>query len=111
MRSHNSEFKDLTKAQVEALQECFDFLRNGYLPIIDFCIDGLWVIKLRHQRKFSMLIVEILRNSYTIKRGGKKIKSVYHGESPERYSCQVDSDLNVRVVTERKGAAQSVISG
>lgn len=106
---HLTEFTDLTRAQVEALLECFDFLRNGYVQIIDFNVDGKWIIKMRHSKNGNFLVVTIKADSYRISKNGKLQKSVMMREGSNRYRLFVNSDMTTGVVrTSRSGDVNSV---
>ena len=106
-----SEFTGLTRCQVEALLECFDFLRNGYVQIIDFNVDGQWIIKMRHTKNGNWLVVTIKTDYYKISKNGKTQKSVMMRESPDRYRLFVNSDMSVGVVRTRPGADAEFIPG
>jgi len=106
-----SEFTGLTRCQVEALLECFDFLRNGYVQIIDFCVENQWIIKMRHAKNGNWMVINIKPNEYRINKNGKCQKSVMLRESPERYSLFVNSDMSVGVVKTKPGAAFKFIPG
>lgn len=106
-----SEFTGLTRLQVEALLECFDFLRNGYLPIIDYNVNGRWIIKMRHKKNGNWLVVTIMTDCYIISKNGKVQKSVMMHEGPERYRLFVNSDMSVGVVRTSPGADAESIPG
>ena len=107
--NRGSEFTGLTRLQVEALLECFDFLRNGYLPVIDYNVNGQWIIKMRHKKNGNWLRVTIMTNCYKISKNGKTQKSVMRCEGPDRYRLFVNSDMSVGVVRTSPGAdAESV---
>lgn len=91
-------FDNLTKAQVEALLECFDFLNNGFVEKATFEVDNLWIIQLQHQRNYCVLRVSIRPDRYWIVSRGKIRKKVMFGESSHRYSLMVNSDRSVGVV-------------
>ena len=71
MIKKDSEFTDLTKAEVEALLECFDFLRNGYVQVINYNVAGVWIIKMKHGRNGAILSINILKSSYVIFKNDK----------------------------------------
>lgn len=104
MNINDSGFTDLTKAQVEALQTCFDFLRNGYLSIMDWNLNGLWVIRLRHKANGHTIAVHIKDNCYTVYKDAKRVKYAAFNESPKRFSLAVDSDMKVRAFLMRSDA-------
>ena len=105
----DSEFTDLTRAQVGALLECFDFVHNGYEPIIDYCSEDKWVIQLRHRRTSKRLGVYIYQNFYYIRRGDKVVKTVTFKPSPERFKAIVNSDMSVGVLKLSGGVSSRVV--
>lgn len=109
--NRGSEFTGLTRLQVEALLECFDFLRNGYLPIIDYNVNGRWIIKMRHKKNGNWLVVTIMTDCYIISKNGKVQKSVMMHEGPDRYRLFVNSDMSVGVVRTSQGADAESIPG
>lgn len=108
---HLSEFTDLTRAQVEALLECFDFLRNGYIQVIDFCVDDAWIIKMRHSKNHRWIVVTIKPDRYKISRDGKVQKSVEVRANSNRYRLFVNSDMTIGVVKLSRGADVNSVSG
>lgn len=111
MNNNDSEFTNLTRAQVGALQECFDFLRNGYLQVIDFNVNGLWIIKMQHQSNHAKLTVTIKPFEYSIKKNGDTVKVVFFRFSHARFALSVDSDLNVTVTKMSRGVNKKLVSG
>lgn len=109
--NRGSEFTGLTRLQVEALLECFDFLRNGYLPVIDYNVNGQWIIKMRHKKNGNWLRVAIMPDCYKISKNGKTQKSVMMHEGPERYRLFVNSDMSVGVVRTSPGADAELVPG
>lgn len=109
--SDSSEFTNLTKAQVEALSQCFDFLLCGYQPIMDWNINGLWVIRLKHRSNGHTIAVHIKECCYTIYKDAKRVKYEAFNASPKRYMLAVDSDMKVRAHLMRSGAAERLVSG
>lgn len=97
MIKRDSEFTDLTKAEVEALLECFDFLRNGYVQVIDYNAAGVWVIKMKHSRNGAMLSICILKSSYTIFKDDKLLKKVDFFSDNNLFGLVVNSDMSVGV--------------
>ena len=104
-------FENLTKCQVEALLECFDFLRNGYRPLIDFYGKSTWIIKLRHCRTYKTIIAHIYHSSYYITTGKNRVKYAAFKDSPERYRVIVNSDLSVGVMKMEPGGSPRFIPG
>ena len=109
--NRGSDFTGLTRLQVEALLECFDFVRNGYVQIIDYNVNGQWIIKMRHKKNGNWLIVTIMTDCYTISINGKTRKSVMIADDLSRYRLIVNSDMSVGVVRTRLGAIAELISG
>lgn len=107
----DSEFTDLTKAQVEALLECFDFLHNGYLPETDFQSDGVQVIKLKHKRNGHRLSIWIKPHTYTVFKDGKLVKLVHFDNHTDKYRLMVNSDMSVGVVRLSVSADARFVSG
>lgn len=109
--NRGSEFTGLTRLQVEALLECFDFLRNGYLPVIDYNVNGQWIIKMRHKKNGNWIVVTIMTDCYRISKNGVRQKSVMMHEGPDRYRLFVNSDMSVGVVRTSPSADSGVIPG
>lgn len=109
--NRGSEFTGLTRLQVEALLECFDFLRNGYVQVIDYNINGRWIIKMRHKKNGNWLVVRIMTDCYIISKNGKEQKSVIMHKGPDRYRLFVNSDMSVGVVRTSPGADAELIPG
>lgn len=105
----DSEFTDLTRCQVEALLECFDFLHNGYEPIIDYSSYDIWVIVLRHKKKSKRISVQIYQNFYVIRRNGEVVKTVSFKPSQDRFKAIVNSDLSIGVVKLSGGVSSRVV--
>ena len=108
---HLSEFTDLTRAQVEALLECFDFLRNGYIQVFDYTFAGSWVIKMKHSRNGNAVVFVIKREGYDIHKNKVLQKSVAMKDNKSRYRLFVNSDMSIGVVrTSHGGDVNSVSS-
>ena len=107
----DSEFTDLTKAQVEALLECFDFLQNGYLPETDYQSHGVWIIKLKHKKNGHRLSIWIRPIDYFIWRDGRPVKRRQFRKDTGRYRLMVNSDMSVGVVRLSVSADARLVSG
>lgn len=107
----DSEFTDLTRAQVEALLECFDFLHNGYLPETDYQSNDVQIIKLRHKRNGRRLSIRIKEDSYKIYRDGKLVKIMLADPHTGKYRLMVNSDMSVGVVRLSVSADARFVSG
>lgn len=109
MITRDSEFTDLTKAEVEALLECFDFLRNGYVQVIDYNSDGVWFIRMKHAKNGARLDVSISRQSYTIFKDGKPVKLVHLYKDHNLYGLVVNSDMSVGVYRQTPRVDQKLV--
>lgn len=105
----DSEFTNLTRCQVGALLECFDFLHNGYEPIIDYSGSEAWVIILRHRRTNKRLAVMIYENFYVVRRDCKDVKTVTFKPSQDRFKAIVNSDMSIGVVKLSGGVSSRVV--
>lgn len=85
-------FTDLTKAQVEALLQCFDFLDNGYHEQSCFEVDDVWIIQMQHSRTLRVIRVFIRPDRYRIVVRGRTKKKVLFASSQYRYRILVNSD-------------------
>lgn len=109
MITRDSEFTDLTKAEVEALLECFDFLRNGYVVVIDFNSGRNWVIKMKHHKNAARLSVWIKKQSYTIFKNGRPVKTVHLYKDHDLYGLVVNSDMSVGVYRQTPRVSQKLV--
>lgn len=107
----DSEFTDLTKAQVEALLECFDFLHNGYLPETDYQSDDVQIIKLKHKKNGHRLSIRIKPECYKIYRDGRLVKTMLANPHAGKYRLVVNSDMTVGVVRLSVSADARFVSG
>ena len=107
--THLEEFTNLTKAEVEALLECFDFLRNGYQQLIDFNRNGLWIIRMKHKKNGCVLTVLIRACEYMILRNGRISKNVAYPSTADRYKLFVNSDMTIGVVRLNSGANETLV--
>ena len=92
------ELTNLTKAQVEALLECFDFMANGYIEQSCFEVGDLWVIQMRHKRTMQVIRMFIHPDSYRLQVKGRTRKKVHFSTTNDRYRIIVNSDASVGVV-------------
>ena len=106
-----SEFTGLTRLQVEALLECFDFLRNGYVQIINFKTDEKWYIKLHHKKNGNWIVISIMTDCYRIDKNGITQKSIMRRAGSDRYRLFVNSDMSVVVVRTSPDADAKFIPG
>lgn len=106
-----SEFTGLTRCQVEALLECFDFLHNGYQDMGTYNFDNVAIYRLRHRRKGTWIKVISRPESYDIYREKELRKSVAVADNYGRYRLFVNSDMSVGVVRTSPGADTEFIPG
>lgn len=109
--NRGSEFTGLTRCQVEALLECFDFLRNGYQDMGTYNFDDVAMYRLRHKRKGTWIRVISRPQSYDIYKEKTLRKSVEVLDDLNRYRLFVNSDMSVGVVRTGPGADVEVIPG
>ena len=99
------ELTNLTKAQVEALLECFDFLLCGYVEKTCGEIGDFWYLCFEHQRTKKRIQVFIHPNSYRISVAGHTRKNITFPECSDRYRIVVNSEKSVGVVKLRARAS------
>lgn len=92
------EYKNLTKTQVEALLECFDFLANGYVEYQFLKLNDVWIIGLEHTRSHKDMKVFIYHDRFRIRVNFVTRKVVERSPSHDRYSIIVNSDASVGVM-------------
>lgn len=96
--NRGSEFTGLTRCQVEALLECFDFLRNGYQDMGTYHLDSVAIYRLRHKRKGTWIKVISRPESYDIYKDKQLRKTEAVKDNLNRYRLFVNSDMSVGVV-------------
>lgn len=103
--------QQLTKAQVDALMECFDFVRNGYDLLAEVDDGSTKVVRLKHNR-FKRTI-EVLMSDwwYIITKNGRQVKAVRYKPNHVRYSIIVNSDTTVTYARNDYYASQKLVSG
>lgn len=104
------DFSNLTRAQVEALLECFDFLNNGYEERSSFEVEDLWVIQVRHKRTYRVIRVFIKPDRYRIAVEGKTKKKVYYPLGSDRFRLVVNSPRDIGVIRLNPGGDQKLVS-
>lgn len=57
-------------------REVHDLVKNGYLFLLDSCVNGVHVIKLKHSRNGRCLVLTCSQYSWNMKEKGKVIKEV-----------------------------------
>ena len=107
--NRGSEFTDLTRCQVEALLECFDFLDNGYQDMGTYNFDDVAIHRLRHKTKGTWIKVISRPESYDVYKERKLRKSVMLVDNMSRYRLFVNSDMSVGVVRTSPGADVGLI--
>lgn len=105
-----SEKQQLTKAQVDALLECFDFVANGYDLMAEIDDGDTKVVRLRHNRFKRTIEVLISDWWYIITKNGRQVKAVRYKPNPVRYSIIVNSDSSVTYAKNDSNASQNLVS-
>lgn len=68
-------FDTITRSQVEALRECFDLVRDGYVEKFSSVLDTHWFIRLQHRRTRKGIIIRAYTDRYTIQVGKDIVKT------------------------------------
>lgn len=102
---NGDELTNLTRSQVEALLECFDFIANGYVDQSSFEVGDIWIIQLKHLRKHSVIRLFIRPNSYRLQVRGHTRKKVFFESTKDRFRIVVNSDGTVGVVRLQQDAS------
>lgn len=97
---------NLTKAQVEALMECFDFIANGYEKQSFIEVSDLWVVLLINKRTSNRIKVFIHPNRYRIVSHDRTRKKVTFQNVVDRYRIVVNSDNSFGVIRLNAHVAQ-----
>lgn len=98
------EYKDLTKTQVEALLECFDFLANGYAERFFIHVKDVSIAGLYNAKNKNTIEVFIYENRYRIRKNYITRKIIEREPSQDRYRIIVNSDASVGVVRSSPSA-------
>lgn len=101
MTTFDRKLKNLTKAQVEALLECFDFLANGYHETSFIHLKDLWVVCFLNNRTKNVIRVFIHYDSYRIWSHGRTRKKLTFHDTQSRYDITVNSDATLGVIRVR----------
>lgn len=104
------DFSNLTRAQVEALLECFDFLNNGFKELSSFEINDVWIVNFLHKRTYKRLRVMIRPLNYKITCGKQIRKQVFYGSSRDRYKIVVNSPHDIGVVRLSPDTNKTLVS-
>lgn len=104
-------YTGLTRIEVEALRECFDFINNGYVFIVGYHDDKQWFIKLRHRMHVRYLKVYIHDWNYSIIRDTKCVKSVSVNPDDYRYDVVLHSELTINKCYFLTGGSEKLVSG
>lgn len=65
---------NITRSQVEALRECFDLIRDGYVEKFSAVLETHWFIRLSHLRSGKGIIIRAYADRYTIQVDKKVVK-------------------------------------
>lgn len=104
-------YTGLTRIEVEALRECFDFVKNGYVFLVGYHDDKQWFIKLRHRMHVRYLKVYIHEWNYTIIRDTKCVKSVSVNPDDYRYDVVLHSELRIKQCYFASNGGEKLVFG
>lgn len=65
-------------SQVDALQECIDLVKNGYMQRVASLQPSMWYVKYYHCRNGNTIIVKWVPGCMTIGKNGKVVKCVQY---------------------------------
>lgn len=111
MNTFERKLKNLTRAQVEALLECFDFLANGYHETSFINLADLWVVCLLNNRTKNVIRVFIHRDSYRIWSHGRTRKKLTFQDTRSLYDIMVNSDATLGVVRVSSRVSSKLVQG
>lgn len=94
----NRKFTNLTKAQTEALLECFGYFVDGWVEHKFICISRVWIIWLKHQRNQRDMQIFIYPHRYRVRVDHMTKKVREFKPDGNRYQLVVNSDSTVSVV-------------
>ena len=89
-------FHNITYIQVEALKECLDFLRNGYVDSTLCFSKEMWLLYFKKIGSSTRIKVRVRQFSYDIERNGKVVKSVEGLPDLRRYDVDFDTDVIIK---------------
>lgn len=92
------ELTNLTKAQVEALLECFDYFANGWVEYQFIELGKVWIVGMEHKRTKKDMKVFIYPNRYRVRINYLTRKVMEFTPDERRYRLWVNSDGSVGVV-------------
>lgn len=87
--------KFVSMSEVEALRECLDFIRNGYVDVFSSSNNDWSLWKLRHTYNGNTLVILATHDYYDIKKNGEQVKRRYVKDDGSRYTATLGSDGNV----------------
>lgn len=87
--------KFVSMSEVEALRECLDFIRNGYVDVFSSSDKDWSLWKLRHAYNGNILIIHATHNYYNIWKNGEQVKHRDIKDDGSRYTATIGSDGNV----------------
>ena len=87
--------KFISRSEVEALKECLDFIRNGYVDVFSSS-NGDWSMwKLRHTANGNTLVIWACHDYYDIKKNGEHVKRRFIKDDGQRFTATLGSDGEV----------------
>ena len=92
----NDVFHNITYIQVEALKECLDFLRNGYVDSTLCFSKEMWLLYFKKIGSTTRIKVRVRQFSYVIERNSKVVKTVEGLPDLRRYDVEFDTDVVIK---------------
>ena len=89
-------FHNVTRIQVDALRECIDFIRNGYVDMTNYYDEHEWYLYFKKSDANRRIKVIVRPFSYVIEKNGKVVKSVEGVPDDCRYNVSFDSDVVIK---------------
>lgn len=87
--------KFVSMSEVEALRECLDFIRNGYVDVFSSSNEQWSLWKLRHAYNGNTLVILATHDYYDIKKNGEHVKRRFIKDDGSRYTATLGSDGSV----------------
>lgn len=106
-----TQFSNLTKLQVEGLQESLDFLHNGYIVRASGSLGRVHWFHLLHQSNGSRIRVYLYTSELLIKRDGKIVKRIVRPHDGREFAAQVNSQNEMTCWQTKPCVGENMIFG
>lgn len=73
------DLKKLNKTAIQALNECLDFMQNGWIYVGDLSTTDVWIVSFRKPSTGEKLKIRIFQKSYDVWRNGV-LKKIIHNK-------------------------------